>query len=759
MAAAGVTLAAAAWLGVVRPALVQAQLNALNATEQANVKLALDNLRRLLDDWRAVLQNQPAPRSAQQAEARRRAEAELAEHGDVLTNLRDKLARGRIRSVPGLRTGTPARYRHGNDARSPRAAYCDDQTFVRDGDQWVPCTPGDIIVDHDELEPTPGQPIDPTTPRPAAGGQRWGWTLKWALLHILVHEKFHEIMVNRQVQEELKRHAGEPEAQRQLHLELARRNAATPERHAEVYEGQKRLLRLYGALLRRQRQDAARARPPDRDRVRQLDDQIQWIRDEIRNLEQAMRRAVGDHEFTFDTCGYPGALHDGTLGLYVTKFGGFWRMDVDVRNAKRTAVRLPLTQWFGVVNEEDAIPREPNLYAVMPQEVFSGLHVQADACAYLAEATNDGRIQVAQDQAALALLLPPAEPPVAEEEQAATPQSSATLVGVVLPADMRPGDTVSGAVTTDPAGYRDVPALQVIELKALLPTTTAGTPDLGVLQVDLGDGRLQPADQALTLAVPAAATRVRVTVRRGDEPAPIVARDVPVSRGGGAGPPPGAGGMLDPRAYRTPSLYVPDEVRVIQGPFDGDSRTTAVEVGGTPCRVMAETPRAAYWTMPATVQPGAHDVHLTEPSTRATFSVVVLGLTMRADQLELVRGQSTGFDVEISGPHRLPEHVWRAATPFDVVDLAGVRKLAPGFRIPSPGDPGVILVVIRNASPQTIAIDGAKNDAIVLTLGQGAFAGGPYRYHGTIRSRRSGGFSVRATVVAFVAPVGGVAVR
>ena len=228
---------------------IRAQANPLDATERANVQLALDNLQTLLNEWRAAVRAKPQPRNRRQQAEREKEEEEIKHYEHVLQNLSDKFTAGKIKSVQGLDAGDPVRYRHGDDESSPRAAYCDDQTFVRSGSEWVPCADGDILIDTAEVNPTPGTPIDPRTPKPADKDERWGWALKWTLLHILVHEKHHEIMIQRQVAEENSRHAGEPDSQRRLHLQLARRNAATPQRHAEVYQGQIRLLEIYKSYL------------------------------------------------------------------------------------------------------------------------------------------------------------------------------------------------------------------------------------------------------------------------------------------------------------------------------------------------------------------------------------------------------------------------------------------------------------------------------------------------------------------------------
>src|SRR6266849_1831789 len=72
----------------------------------------------------------------------------------------------------------------------------------------------------------------------------------------------------------------------------------------------------------------------------------------------------------------------------------------------------------------------------------------------------------------------------------------AHLIGVVLPRDARPGDRISASVVTDPAAYQDIPGLRVITVD------TGASLALSELQINLGDGRPQPATGPLIVVVP-----------------------------------------------------------------------------------------------------------------------------------------------------------------------------------------------------------------------------------------------------------------
>ena len=420
------------------------------------------------------------------------------------------------------------------------------------------------------------------------------------------------------------------------------------------------------------------------------------------------------HEFAFDTCGYPSGLQNGTLGLYVTWYGRFWRLDVGVRNGKS----YEFTLFDGAGPARDAA-----VLLVMSQDVFSGLHVQVDPCEYLKEAAVAGRIQTAK-----------------------TPGE---LTGL-LPSDLRPGDVATGTIVADPDRYRESPALTVIDVNTALEFE-GGAPRLDALEVNAGDDRWQSGGGSIALRIPATVTRVRISVRRTGETGILASRELRLVVGG----PIAVISHPGPAHYETPAVYVAEEVRVIRGLFDGQGDTTGLELDGTPCTTVAETPRAHYFRLADTTRPGAARLTMKEGDMRASFSVVVLGLAMGADQLNLIRGQSTRFNAVVSGPDLLPQEAWRAAPPFDVTRLAALKTLVPDFKAPKPGEAGVILFVIRNTSPDTISIDKAKNDAIVLILDRADFKSGPYRYGGTIKSKKSGGFTVQGTVIAFVSPARG----
>jgi hypothetical protein len=194
---------------------------------------------------------------------------------------------------------------------------------------------------------------------------------------------------------------------------------------------------------------------------------------------------------------------------------------------------------------------------------------------------------------------------------------------------------------------------------------------------------------------------------------------------------------------------------MIQGPFDGDIGTTAVTIGGVSSTVVAEAPDGAYVALPNGLAAGPQPLVVSERGVGVQFPIVVLALTMGANQTHLMRGQSTPFFATLSGPEQLPASAWRAGFPDGMVARDRLATLAPRFKAPAEGSDGVILLRLENVTPGIVSMSPSDREVKVLVLSRKDFAGGPYTLRGTIRSRQTGGFNVNGLAIAFLAPVTG----
>jgi hypothetical protein len=199
----------------------------------------------------------------------------------------------------------------------------------------------------------------------------------------------------------------------------------------------------------------------------------------------------------------------------------------------------------------------------------------------------------------------------------------------------------------------------------------------------------------------------------------------------------------------------PSQLQMIRGPFDGKWPGTSVDVGGKPGLILAETPHALFWKLPDGMSSGSISLTITDAGRGATFPVYVLGLAMAADQLNLLRGQSTRMQATVLGPDLVPADAWKAGDAWPSIDLKYIRQQFPNFKVPKPGEPAAVFFRVDNVSRDTVSMRPSKNESFITTLDRSAFASGPYTYGATIQSKNNGGFTINGLVVAFFAPIPG----
>jgi hypothetical protein len=362
------------------------------------------------------------------------------------------------------------------------------------------------------------------------------------------------------------------------------------------------------------------------------------------------------------------------------------------------------------------------------------------------------------------------------------------VIGVVVLTQVPAGQETSGSVTTEPATYESIPGLAVVPatLPASLatPAATATNPAAPVVPssaaaaapatsmlvgvvVDIGDGRKQPADRPITWIPPPGEATATLTVFLNGDPQPIATGHVPVDPSPTT-PPPGAptgtdtssstgkgssSGTADASGCAMPSVTTAGGVEVIHGDTSGNSNEMKIAVDGVPASIVAAKPGTVFWNVSETLAPGLHRVVFTPGPGKppVVLMLYVLALQMSADQTKLLKGQSTKMHVVVLGLDKIPASVWQQADapPSDLEDLAKFLQHAPGVQLPKAGDPGTLILVIDNLSPQTIRM-GKKGSQIVLTLHQEDFASGTYRYDDTIQSLQDGGFNITGSVTALM---------
>lgn len=369
------------------------QMNNLSDTEKANVTLVINNLKKLVTDGQATLPQNPGSDDARALKDA--AKKELDKLDEVRRNLEAKLAGGNIHSVPGLKRGQPKKYKHNGDPLgSPTAAYCDDQTSIRNGKNWVPCPDGDIIVDSGTIDPGHGQAIDE--------GIADGWKLKWTLLHVLVHEKMHELMINEQLARLRAREDwdGRSDEQKKAAIEKAKEEGSTPGVHQQVYEWQKNALRWERRVLEAQLDALSKQKPPNHADMNKLKAKINWLKAQVSDLEEKMAKATGGNEFVIANCHLPGVDWKKLTRVYVGTDGLYWRLDVQKRKSG-ILMNIGESNWLGQIVAEHPMAGKVAQNVVISEGAFSAARIQPGPCEYLLKMARPDDLHVVSSMEAL----------------------------------------------------------------------------------------------------------------------------------------------------------------------------------------------------------------------------------------------------------------------------------------------------------------------------------------------------------------------
>jgi hypothetical protein len=234
---------------------------------------------------------------------------------------------------------------------------------------------------------------------------------------------------------------------------------------------------------------------------------------------------------------------------------------------------------------------------------------------------------------------------------------------VFLPDEIRSGDTISGTVTTEPAGNDETEKAK-------------NTVVLQGLSIFLGDQKTVTPESGPKFTwipkspSPAAPSRyiIRISEILPSQNAPAVyARMYPV-------------GTPSPSAYTIPVLGQTGRPIVINGPFDGNSDNTKCTVGGAPCRIIAESPRKVVIQIPA--EPvGSTTISIGEDkTTSAPFRNV--GINLSASKTSLMKGEKTTVGVQVTGLSGITNSVTVQLVTTGAVNMEGGNtqtvQISPG---------------------------------------------------------------------------------
>lgn len=258
---------------------------------------------------------------------------------------------------------------------------------------------------------------------------------------------------------------------------------------------------------------------------------------------------------------------------------------------------------------------------------------------------------------------------------------------VYLPDDLAAGDRISGTVYALPAGAG---AEREDRTRELLGYRT----EIAGQVVEPGNGRvwLRQLDEA------PGALAVRFRDAGGRQVAEAL---LPVARASTA----------RPQAFSIPTFGQAGHALAVAGPFTGDLGTVTATMGGTEAQILAQSPRQTVLRVPPELT-GASVLRLQGEGREVEAPFRVLDVQLSAGKLDLRRGERTTLRVEVRG-------------------LEGLEEPIP--------------LTLSNATPQVVRLGSGDSEAVTIRPGDEG-PGGVWTLTRPIESRRTGGFTIDATV-------------
>lgn len=333
-------------------------------------------------------------------------------------------------------------------------------------------------------------------------------------------------------------------------------------------------------------------------------------------------------------------------------------------------------------------------------------------------------------------------------------------VGIVWPAQITAGERVSGSITAEPEKYEDLPGLDVVRL--LLPAGSERN-KLSTWNVIVFGEPPQLANLPFTLTVPSNTSDLKITLQQGD-PAQAISRLIKLSITPSK--------LKTPTTYQAPAICTKSDVCTISGKFGGDARNTFAAFGKEPAAVVAETPRAAYIAVPDAAPPIPQYLIVNEQAKLLAFPTAVAELELRADKWQVKAGENLLIHVTLKGPGDIADNQWHAGI-YPDSSLERARAFVPSFQLKKAtrddqeeerqkrernskqkeGKEGVVLLAIRNQTPEIVSFRSSTNGSYAFSLTPESFKMGPFQYHIVVVPIKDGTFSARSAVIPFLAPV------
>jgi hypothetical protein len=382
----------------------------------------------------------------------------------------------------------------------------------------------------------------------------------------------------------------------------------------------------------------------------------------------------------------------------------------------------------------------------------------------------DAARQTAQREQKIGRMQPmtPIRPPITSAQKE---------VGLVLPAQLRPGERVSGSVVENPDQYSEMPGVTVARVAVPFESTGEASHLAGWLFETEGE-EARHADGPITLMVPRLGSGLNITFRQAGNPAHSVSQTLNLSQSSERK-------VLPVNSFQAPALCLKGELCIVSGPFSGDSGKTFAAFETRPATIVAETVDTAYLAIPEPTAPGARPLFIAEGLKVAALPVVVGEFFIKNNGRELQAGETLITFPTLDGPGDIPDPAWQIGN-FPATNLQRAQQLIPGFQ-PSQGDRGArekleanedekrepkgepkekreieekkqegeILLVVQNITPEQISLRSSRNEVLVFHLSDEAFRRGEFKYDLVVEAKKAGKVKIKGYVIPFLAPVAG----
>lgn len=280
---------------------------------------------------------------------------------------------------------------------------------------------------------------------------------------------------------------------------------------------------------------------------------------------------------------------------------------------------------------------------------------------------------------------------------------SGEVVDVKVPNDIRPGDQVTGTVTS---------------LKH--STTLEGA----VIEIEGKKTSLK--DKLFSVLIPLSATAAVTFLIKDASGVTQATSTIPLNRP--ALPiPTGSTKPIDLSSVKnanTPSpgnfaplnYCQPGQPLSIPGFFDGDASNTKCSISNIPCEIIAESPRVSFFQIPENTGPGRKSLEIEEGNTRESIQIQVVSVNLSANKTTLRKGEKTTISVTVSG-------------------LEGLKMEANKFSIE-----------LVNQTPANITFQDVAGNTITKMIVESDVKKGVYKFKTKVAGTQSGPFTLSADI-------------